>query len=320
VYQKDGRLNIRKMMDISRRYVGYILLSLSSKSLLNTGATVENEALKQALGKIILQLRINRGISQEKLALDAEVDRTRVGEIERGEANATIDTLSRIANVLGQKLGPLIVEAEELSSGVIRKIVPTVNPAYINRNIPLPIGITHDQLEKALNQALVILSQIGLNPAEGDIQYNIYSGAVSNIVTKAIAQVSDFIQNKDTDHPDLFNPNLDRNHPDWGLEMKASNQIAKGGESHNPGKGWFMIVIYQIVEGQTHIVQVEVAQLEKEDWTVHERSKNSNRTRTAVTLIDATNKLRRNSVYIDPGYLTPTLKRIIFHLKRGEGG
>jgi transcriptional regulator with XRE-family HTH domain len=48
-----------------------------------------NEAFKQALGQIILQLRIERGISQEKLALDAEVDRTRVGEIERGGANAT---------------------------------------------------------------------------------------------------------------------------------------------------------------------------------------------------------------------------------------
>ncbi|HEU5230726.1 MAG TPA: helix-turn-helix transcriptional regulator, partial [Ktedonobacteraceae bacterium] len=253
---------------------------------------MENEALKLALGKIILQWRSDRGISQEKLALDAEVDRTRVGEIERGEANTTIDTLSRIANVLGQKLGTLIIEAEELSSGVIKKIVPTINPTYINRKVPLPTGITHTQLEKALNQALVTLSQIGLDPTQGDIQYNIYSGTISNIVTKAIAQASDFVQNKDTDHPDLFNPNLNRNHPDWGLEMKASNQIAKGGESHNPGKGWFMIVIYQIVEGQTYIVQVEVAQLEKEDWTVHERAENSNRTRTAVTLIDATNKLR----------------------------
>jgi transcriptional regulator with XRE-family HTH domain len=64
---------------------------------------MENEAFKQALGKLIFQLRSDRGISQEKLALDAEVDRTRVGEIERGEANATIDTLSKIANILGQK-------------------------------------------------------------------------------------------------------------------------------------------------------------------------------------------------------------------------
>lgn len=273
---------------------------------------MENEAFKQALGKVILQLRSDRGISQEKLALDAEVDRTRVGEIERGEANATIDTLSRVANVLGQKLGTLIVEAEELSSGVIRKIIPTVRPEYINRSVPLPTGLTHDQLEKALNQAHVTLSQVGLDPEQGDIQYNIYSGAISNIVTKAIALASDFVQNKDTSHPDLFNPNLDRNHPDWGLEMKTSNQIAKGGESHNPGQGWFMIVIYQIVEGQTYIVQVEVARLEREDWTVHERAKESNRTRTAVTLIDATNKLRRNSVYVDPHYLSPALKKIVF--------
>ncbi len=273
---------------------------------------MENEVFKQALGKVIYQLRSDRGISQEKLALEAEVDRTIVGEIERGEANVTIDTLSRIANVLGQKLGALIVEAEELSSGVIKRVVPTINPAYINRNVSLPTGLTHDQLEKALNQTLVTLSQIGLDPTQGDIQYNIYSGAVSNIVTKSIAQASDFAQNKDTDHPDLFNPNLDRHHPDWGLEMKASNQIAKGGESHNPGKGWFMIVIYQIVEGQTHIVQVEVARLEKEDWTVHERAENSNRTRTAVTILEATNKLRRNSVYVDPAYLTPALRKIIF--------
>jgi transcriptional regulator with XRE-family HTH domain len=273
---------------------------------------MENEAFKQALGKIIFQLRSNRGISQEKLALDAEVDRTRVGEIERGEANTTIDTLTRIASVLGQKLGALIVEAEELSGGVIRKAIPTVKPEYINQNVLLPMGLTHDQLEKALNQTQVTLSQIGLDPEQGDIQYNIYSGAVSNIVTKAIAQTSDFIQNKDTKHPDLFNPNLDRNHPDWGLEMKTSNQVAKGGESHNAGKGWFMIVIYQIVEGQTHIIQVEVARLEREDWIVHERAEDSNRTRTAVTILAATNKLRRNSVYVDPKYLTPALKKIIF--------
>ncbi len=273
---------------------------------------MENEAFKQALGKIIFQLRNARSISQEKLALDAEVDRTRVGEIERGEANVTIDTLSRIASVLGQKLGTLVVEAEELSSGVIRKVIPTVKPEYINRNISLPRGLTHNQLEKALNQAHVTLSQIGLDPEQGDIQYNIYSGAVSNIVTKAIAQASDFVQNKDTDHPDLFNPNLSGSHPDWGFEMKASNQIAKGGESHNPGRGWFMIVIYQIVEGQTYIVQVEVAQLKTEDWVVHERAQESSRTRTAVTIADATNKLRRNSVYVDPNYLTPALKKIIF--------
>jgi transcriptional regulator with XRE-family HTH domain len=272
---------------------------------------MENADFKRALGQLILRLRKERNISQEMIALDAEVDRTRLGEIERGEANPTIDTLIKIANILGQTLASLIEEAEQISSGVIKKPIPTVNPQYIKRAVPLPRGLTHDQLEQALNKTLVILSQIGLDPTNGDIQMNIYSGAVSNIVTKAIAETSDLVQNKDTAHPDLYNPTLDRLDPDWGLEMKTTHRIGKGGESHNPGKGWFMIVVYRIIEAQTHIIQVEVAQLEKEDWTIHDRAENSSRTRTAVTLEHATRKLRRNSVYLDDRYITPVLKKII---------
>lgn len=274
---------------------------------------MEHIEFKQALGQVIYKLRKERNISQEQLALNADVDRTRLGEIERGEANPTIDTLMKVADVLGQTIGSLIIEAEEFSSGVTKKPFPTINPDYLNRNVSLPKGLTHEQLEKALNRALVILNQIGLNPENGDIQWNIYSGAVSNIVTKAIAEASSFFQNKDTDHPDLYNPDLNRDDLDWSLEMKATHQIGKGGESHNPGKGWFMIVIYQIIDEQTHIVQVETALLTKEDWKIHERAEHSNRTRTAVTIPSATKKLRENSVYLEPEYATPTLRKIMLN-------
>ncbi|HZR43204.1 MAG TPA: helix-turn-helix transcriptional regulator [Ktedonobacteraceae bacterium] len=272
---------------------------------------MENAEFKQALGQVIYQLRKERGISQEELALEAEVDRTRLGEIERGEANPTIDTLIKIANILSQTLGSLIIEAEELSGGNMKKPSPTVKPEYIDRTVPLPKGLTHDQLEQALNRSLAILNQIGLNPENGDIQWNIYSGAVSNIVTKSIAETSDFVQNKDTAHPDLYNPNLTSDDRDWGLEMKATHQIAKGGESHNPGRCWFIVVVYHIIDSQTHIVQVETTYLTKEEWTIHERAENSSRTRTAVTIASATQKLRENSVYLDPAYAPPGLKRII---------
>ncbi len=218
-----------------------------------------------ALGQLIHRLRKERKISQEDLAGDAGIDRTRMGEIERGEANPTIGTLSKVARAPGQTLGSLIVEAEELSSNTTKKPIPIINSAYIDQSVPLPQGLTHEQLEQALNRALVILNQIGLNPKDGDIQWNIYSGAVSNIVTKAIAETSDFVQNKDTAHPDLFDPRLHADADDWGLEMKATNQIAKGGESHNPGKGWYMIVVYDIIDSQPHIVQVETTYLRKEE-------------------------------------------------------
>ncbi len=145
---------------------------------------MDNVALKKASGQIIMNLRKNRNISQERVALDSGIDRTRLGEIERGEANPTIDILSKIAVTLGQTLGSLIIEAEEMSSGIIKKPLPTVKHEFIDKSVPLPRGLTHEQLEQALNDALVILGRIGLDPDGGDIQFNIYSGIVSNLVTK----------------------------------------------------------------------------------------------------------------------------------------
>ena len=268
-------------------------------------------SFKQALGKVIVTLRERLSLSQEALAGEANVDRTRMGQIERGEANATIDTLEKIATALNQTIASLIVQAENLQSG---KVAPTINPAYLNYSVPLPPGLTHEQLGTALNRAMAILDQIGLDPDAGDIQGNIYSGAVSNIVTMSLAEVSDFVQNKHTDHPDLFNPSKDPADPDWPLEIKASNKPNKGGESHNPGHAWFLIANYKVINGQTHVVQVEVARLVDSDWVIHERKAESNRTRTAITIPEATQRLRENSAYLNPEHVPSVLK----HRPRGN--
>lgn len=52
------------------------------------------------LGKQIRELRRSKGLSQEQLALQAEVDRSYVGGIERGERNVSFLTLVKIANCL----------------------------------------------------------------------------------------------------------------------------------------------------------------------------------------------------------------------------
>ena len=44
---------------------------------------------------------MKRGISQERLAFDAEVDRAYVGSLERKEENPTVDLLDRLAKTLG---------------------------------------------------------------------------------------------------------------------------------------------------------------------------------------------------------------------------
>lgn len=46
------------------------------------------------------RLRVKRALSQEALAVDAGVDRSYVGRIERGVENPTVETLDRLARAL----------------------------------------------------------------------------------------------------------------------------------------------------------------------------------------------------------------------------
>lgn len=56
------------------------------------------------IGQKIRKLRIEKGITQEKLALDAGLNRAYIGFIERGERNPSTETLSKIAKSLNVKL------------------------------------------------------------------------------------------------------------------------------------------------------------------------------------------------------------------------
>jgi transcriptional regulator with XRE-family HTH domain len=53
-----------------------------------------------ALGGAIRRERKKKGISQEQLALSADLDRSYVGGVERGEHNLTIMTIVKLADAL----------------------------------------------------------------------------------------------------------------------------------------------------------------------------------------------------------------------------
>lgn len=65
-----------------------------------------------ALGKALREIRIEQGISQEKLALLAEVDRSYVGRVERGDNNVAFLTLAALAEALGLKISTLLIHAD----------------------------------------------------------------------------------------------------------------------------------------------------------------------------------------------------------------
>jgi transcriptional regulator with XRE-family HTH domain len=53
------------------------------------------------------RIRVKRGLSQERLAFDAGVDRSYVGGLERKEENPTVDVLDRLAKTLDVPLSEL---------------------------------------------------------------------------------------------------------------------------------------------------------------------------------------------------------------------
>lgn len=69
----------------------------------------------QAFGRAIRELREERGSSQEELAHRCGIDRSYMGGVERGERNASLKNILRIAEGLGVSAGELFERFEKLS-------------------------------------------------------------------------------------------------------------------------------------------------------------------------------------------------------------
>lgn len=69
---------------------------------------VKNITLVKALGARIRELRLQKEMSQEDLANEADVPLSQIGRIERGENNPTISTLYVIAQALDTDLKSLV--------------------------------------------------------------------------------------------------------------------------------------------------------------------------------------------------------------------
>jgi transcriptional regulator with XRE-family HTH domain len=65
---------------------------------------------RHILGEIIRSHRKNVDMSQEKLAEKADLHHNYIGELERGEKAASIDTLVKIAKALGVKVRDLVAD------------------------------------------------------------------------------------------------------------------------------------------------------------------------------------------------------------------
>ena len=93
------------------------------------------------------RIRVRRGISQERLAYDAQVDRSYVGGLERQTENPTIDLLDRLSSTLDVPLGEFFAQpakgtpAPNPSPRAARRQFPSANSHKIARqSTRLPAG------------------------------------------------------------------------------------------------------------------------------------------------------------------------------------
>ena len=64
--------------------------------------------IAKSVGQRIRNYRTHRGLSQEKLAELSGCHPTYIGQLERGEKNATIESIERIASALDISLLPAV--------------------------------------------------------------------------------------------------------------------------------------------------------------------------------------------------------------------
>ena len=75
---------------------------------METSYSIEEKMLLQKIGSKIRQLRLEAGLSQEKLSFESNLDRTYIGSVERGERNIAVINLNRIAKALNISISKLL--------------------------------------------------------------------------------------------------------------------------------------------------------------------------------------------------------------------
>jgi len=280
------------------------------------------------LGRCLRQLREEKKISQEKLAAKSDITYQYLSALENGKENFSIGVLEALAAGLNLSVAKLVAIAYGEKAA---PDFPKVNPAYF-RKVPLPGKLDLKMLEDALNETQRIIFQIngnlraiGAKSLPQYIQSNNFSGLISNLLCDSLSDFSCFKHNSHQKYPDLICPSKG-SAKEEGLEVKATTQVGKGGESHNGHSGWHLIACYKITPETGNILFIHVMLANLNSHT-HEfpdgnyvvskvnEATGSRRTETYNTNVFGTAKLRDGSVYLD----TDEIKHARWKHKRRDG-
>ncbi len=68
--------------------------------------------LERLFGRILQELRTERGLSQEELGFESDYHRTYISQLERGQKNPSLKAIFRLARALGVRPSEMIRRIE----------------------------------------------------------------------------------------------------------------------------------------------------------------------------------------------------------------
>lgn len=71
---------------------------------------------ERAFGYVVRSLRMSHGWSQETLAFEAQIHRTYLGRLERGECSPSLHMMFRVSSALNMPLAEIIRQVENVLS------------------------------------------------------------------------------------------------------------------------------------------------------------------------------------------------------------
>ena len=95
----------------------------------------------KAVGQRIRNYRTQKGLSQEKLAELSSCHPTYIGQLERGEKNATLESIERITAALGISLSKLFEKLDGQEGGA--KDIPLACYEFLSAKSKDEIGRAH---------------------------------------------------------------------------------------------------------------------------------------------------------------------------------
>ncbi|MEG0025247.1 MAG: helix-turn-helix transcriptional regulator [Akkermansia sp.] len=266
--------------------------------------------IRYSIGQAIRSLRKNRQMTQESLAEKSGISYQFLSGIENGKENFSINILDDLARSLGVPVTGLLSEKFD-DYGEKLKLM---HAEELIKQVILPHDLTVNHIKDALNEAQRVIhfvnktvNSVSGRPLSQFIQRNNYSGIVSNIICDAFSRLTPYKHFHDQRYPDLMCKHQDGTQT--GLEIKATINYGKGGESHNGHSGWHLVACYGLdeINGDIEFIHVMIAYLNGHnghlpDWKYVGSQENtitgSRRTETYNTTLEGTSKLRYGTVVL----------------------